>query len=88
MIDYTDYFSGLQLAGIVFVFFGMALVILAGRRRRLRGRIQGLQRFALTDRAPFTRKAEMLIIRFGLFLASGGVLLIIIMALRQETQIG
>ncbi|WP_316831776.1 hypothetical protein [Pedobacter aquatilis] len=85
--ELNPYFSDLQLAGMVLAFFGLALIILSVHRRRLRSRIQGLRRFAVTDRTPFSKKTELLIQRFGILLLLGGLLTVTIVAIGQHPAI-
>ncbi|WP_316799587.1 hypothetical protein [Pedobacter frigidisoli] len=84
--NFPTYLTHAQLIGMIIIAFGVTLLVLALRRKYLRGRVQGIQKFALTDRSPFSRKSENLLQKIGLLMVIAGVIAITFDAIRQEDQ--
>jgi len=83
---FTTNFTQLQIIGTVITSFGIALFALALRRKHLRSRVHGLQKFAISDRASFSKNAENRLQNLGLVLVLTGIITITIVALQQSDK--
>lgn len=76
-----------KLIGTVITAFGIALFALALRRKHLRIRVQGLQKFAITDRASFSKNTESSLQKLGFILVLTGIITITIVAYNNRTKL-
>ncbi|RZK20488.1 MAG: hypothetical protein EOO86_04155 [Pedobacter sp.] len=83
---FTGLFTQQQIIGTIITVFGIALFALMLRRKYLRRRIQGLQKFAVTDRAPFSKRSENALQKIGVFLIVAGLITITVDAVRQADK--
>ena len=83
---FIGFFTQQQIVGTIITVFGFALFALVLRRKYLRSRIQGLQKFAVTDRAPFSKRSENALQKVGVLMIVAGLLTITIDAVKQADQ--
>jgi len=83
---FTNHFTQLQIIATVITVFGIALFTLALRRKHLRSRVQGLQKFAVTDRAPFSKNTENTLQKIGLIMFLAGIITITFVAVKQSDK--
>lgn len=76
----------LQIIGAVITIFGIAIFALALRRKHLRSRVQGLQKFAISDRAPFSKRSENTLQKIGFILFLVGILTVTVNAVKESND--
>lgn len=85
-LQLSTHFTQLQMISTVITIFGIALFALALRRKHLRRRVQGLQKFAVTDRAPFSKNTENALQKIGLIMFLAGIITITFVAVKQSEK--
>ena len=82
----TSLFTQLQVFGTVVTLFGFTLVALMLRRKSLRRNIQGIHIFALTDRAPLSKRSENTLQKIGFLMVLAGIIAVTADAVRKHEQ--
>ncbi len=82
-----NFFIQLQIFGIIISLFGITIVAFALRSKYLRGSIQGIHMFALTDSVPLSKRSEHILQNIGLLMILDGMILIAVEAVQQYQQL-